>query len=146
MSPRYRHTQTGWVMIVSAVIVLLVSASSLAGAGYAHGWVLVGAIVALLLAGFGVMTITVDDRSIQARLGVGVIRKRVELSEVRWFRCVNNPWYYGWGIRLFPGGTLYNVSGFRAVELMLKSGKRLRFGSDEPEALVRAIEAVKGQP
>jgi len=36
---------------------------------------------------------------------------------------------------------LWNVSGLRAVEFLLKDGSRFRIGTDEPEALVKAIEA-----
>jgi hypothetical protein len=35
---------------------------------------------------------------------------------------------------------VWNVSGFQAVELTLKDGSRFRIGTDEPEALVHAIE------
>ena len=38
---------------------------------------------------------------------------------------------------------LWNVSGFRAVELVFKDGKRFRIGTDEPESLIRAIENNK---
>jgi hypothetical protein len=91
------------------------------------------------------MTVVVDERGIEARMGVGVIKRRVAWSELRAYRSVKNPWYYGWGIRFYPGGTLYNVSGALAVELALKNGKRLRFGSDEPNALLTAIERAFGK-
>jgi hypothetical protein len=52
---------------------------------------------------------------------------------------VRNPWYYGWGVRLTPHGILYNVSGLNAVELLLDDGRRVRVGTDEPDALVRAL-------
>jgi hypothetical protein len=52
---------------------------------------------------------------------------------------VTNPWWYGWGIRLIPGGWMWNITGNQAVELKLKSGRLLRIGTDEPEALETAI-------
>jgi hypothetical protein len=59
---------------------------------------------------------------------------------------VKNPWYYGWGIRLIPGGWLYNVSGFWAVELQMKNGKRYRIGTDDAEGLAKSLEAALGLP
>jgi hypothetical protein len=34
---------------------------------------------------------------------------------------------------------IYNVSGFDAVEILMKSGKRYRIGTDQPEELVQTI-------
>jgi hypothetical protein len=45
----------------------------------------------------------------------------------------------GRGIHLTSRGWLYNVSGFQAVEIHLKRGKRFLLGSDEPEKLVMAL-------
>jgi hypothetical protein len=36
---------------------------------------------------------------------------------------------------------LFNVSGLDAVEVELVDGKRIRIGTDEPQALVAAIRA-----
>jgi hypothetical protein len=80
------------------------------------------------------------------RFGVGVVRKSIDLREVRSFQVVRNHWYYGWGIRLIPGGWLYNASGLGAVELSLEGGRHVRVGTDEPEALARALSNALGFP
>ncbi len=55
-----------------------------------------------------------------------------------------NPCYYGWGIRWTPNGWLYNVSGFYAVEIKMKTGKKYRIGTDAPNELEKAIkESIK---
>ncbi len=54
-------------------------------------------------------------------------------------RIVRNRWWYGFGIRLIPHGSLWNAWGLDAVELDLATGKVLRIGTDEPEALLAAI-------
>ena len=54
-------------------------------------------------------------------------------------RQVRNRWYYGWGIRRVPGAWMFNISGLDAVELTLRSGKRFRLGTDDPQGLVFAI-------
>jgi hypothetical protein len=41
---------------------------------------------------------------------------------------------------------LWNVSGLDAIEFDLRSGRRFRLGTDEPEALARALETVLGPP
>jgi len=61
------------------------------------------------------------------------------LSQVQNAAVVRNKWYYGWGIRLTPGGWLWNVSGLDAVELTFKNGKKFRIGTDEPDRLLQAL-------
>ncbi|MEJ2284164.1 MAG: hypothetical protein P8X85_11275 [Desulfobacterales bacterium] len=43
--------------------------------------------------------------------------------------------HYGRNIRLTPHGWLFNVSGLHAVEIPLRSGKKYRMGTDDPEGL-----------
>ena len=100
---------------------------------------------ALLLLVFSVLTVEVDAEAIRLRFGIGLVRKRIPLAEVKAWRTVRNPWYTGWGIRLGSGYVLWNVSGFDAVELDLASGRRFRVGTDEPATLASAIERAKGE-
>lgn len=145
MANAYRHTQIGWVILASVAVVLAIVVPPLVAAGLS-GWAAatVGFFVVMLLL-FGTLTIRVAEGTIVASFGVGAFRKRVALDEVRSVEEVRNPWYWGWGIRFYPGGTLYNVSGLSAVEVRLRDGKRYRFGTDEPEKLRRAIEEVTGK-
>jgi hypothetical protein len=46
---------------------------------------------------------------------------------------------YGWGIHLTPYGCLYNVSGFDAVAITLRDGRKFALGTDDPHGLVDAI-------
>lgn len=104
--------------------------------------ILIFFIAALFL--FYALTVEIQNNIITCSFGIGLIRKSIPLSEVQAVRAVQNPWYAGWGIRWIPGQYwLWNVSGFRAVELTMKDGKRFRIGTDEPEALVHAIESNK---
>jgi hypothetical protein len=50
--------------------------------------------------------------------------------------------YGGWGIRSGPEGRAYNVSGNRGVKLTLRSRNRLLIGSQRPEQLAAALDAV----
>jgi hypothetical protein len=142
MSPHYRHTQVGWVTIGSILggglllLVLLAGIRELPGA-----WI---AVLPLLLAGllFATLTVEVKASELRVRYTAGVIRRRLALADVRGVRAVRNPWYYGWGIHKLRGGWIWNVSGFEAVELALVDGSVWRVGTDEPEALARAVAAA----
>jgi hypothetical protein len=142
----YEHTQIGWVMLGSLLlpVPLLLVLSTLPAANFPL-LVMLGvlSVVALL---FPTLTVRVDGEAISWSFGIGLIRRRIDLAEVRSFAEVQNPWYWGWGIRWYRGGKLYNVSGLSAVELALRSGHRVRVGTDEPSALFRALEAELGQP
>ena len=137
---QYRHTQVGWVIlgVMAGVGVLVAPRLPGGGTGVPGGpLVVVLALVALL---FSTLTVEVDAEAIRLRFGIGLVRKRIGLAEVRSWQAVRNPWYRGWGIRWIPGGVLWNVSGFDAVELVLADVRRVRIGTDEPAALVSAID------
>lgn len=143
--PRYRHTQVGWVILISMAAALALIVATLAiGAPAAGG--IAGAVVGISMLVFGWLSVEVDGEELRARFGVGLVTKRIPLSDVRTFSMVRNPWYWGWGIRIYPGGWLYNVSGFDAVELVLKDGRRYRIGTDDPAGLERAVRDVMGDP
>jgi hypothetical protein len=142
----YRHTQPGWVIGGVAAALPLVFLVFMPREETAVVLVPVAVVSALVLVLFGVLTVEVDREAARLRFGIGLVRKTIPLARVRSWRPVRNPWYVGWGIRLGPGWTLWNVSGLSAVELVLADGRRFRIGTDEPEALSRAIERSAGHP
>ncbi|MFH1435733.1 MAG: hypothetical protein ABIJ56_08470 [Pseudomonadota bacterium] len=142
----YRHRQSGWVIIVAMALFYLILVPvqlAIGEYGFLTLLFLLPPIGVLL---FGWMTVVVDDHEVRFHMGMGLVRKHFTHSDIRTFRKVRNSWILGWGIHGFPGGLLYNVSGFWAVELLLRSGKRVRIGTDEPDALCRAIEKKIGTP
>ena len=144
MGPHYRHTQIGWVILgVVAAILAFVWSRLPPGVAAAAGFPLL-LLAALTLLVFSALTVEVDAEAIRLRFGIGLVRKRIPLAEVKAWRVVRNPWYTGWGIRLGSGYVLWNVSGFDAVELHRASGRRFRVGTDEPAALLAAITREKG--
>jgi hypothetical protein len=140
--PHYRHTQFGWVTIGSIAAGLVFVIPLVAVPGAPGGVALLAAILVLAGLAFSTLTVEVDASEIRVRFTGGLLRKRVALDELRDRRVVRNPWFYGWGIHKIPGGWIWNVSGLDAVELLLADGRVLRIGTDEPEALSRAIAAV----
>jgi hypothetical protein len=144
MNMHYRHTQVGWVMLVAVAAAIALGWGALPPEAAVAARIPLLLIVALLLLGFGTLTVEVSEDAIRLWFGIGLIRKRIPLREVRSWREFRNPWYTGWGIRMGPGGVVWNVSGFDAVQLEL-GGKRFRIGTDEPAELVAAITRAKGE-
>ena len=136
----YRRTQIAWPLVLSLAIVSLI----LAIPRLPPVVPLLSAFIILPL--FGWLTVGVDERNVSIRFGVGLIRRTIPLATIRSWQAVRNPWSYGWGIRYYPEGTLYNASGLDAVELALADGARMRIGTSEPEALMRALASRLGAP
>jgi hypothetical protein len=141
----YTHTQRGHLVIVILFVVAAVFAGlQMAGLGSSTGvWV---GLVAIAAVGFlfGSLTTEVDHERFAFWFGPGVLRHSYHLSEIQSCTAVTNPWWYGVGIHLTPDGWLYNVSGRKAVQITLVSGRRFRVGTDEPEDLCRVIHTRKG--
>lgn len=88
---------------------------------------------------FGSLTVGVEGNELCWRFGPGVPRFRVPLAEITEARSVTTSWQDGWGIHGSRFGTLYNVAGFEAVALTLRSGRRFALGTDEPDRLLEAL-------
>ena len=90
------------------------------------------------------LTIEVNGKELRWYRGPGPFwPHRLSLDEIQTVAVVRNRRGYGLG---FPfsgkihGFWLYNVSGFDAVELRLKSGDVYRLGTDDPEGLSAALK------
>ena len=140
----YRHTQVGWVILAVVALLGLFVLPRLRADHLPVTPLLV--VLGLVLLISSSLTVEVDQEAIRLRFGIGLVRKRIPLEGVRGWSEVRNPWYAGWGIRLLPGGVLWNVSGLDAVELDVGSERRFRIGTDDPAALAAAIARVKGVP
>jgi len=144
MATRYERQQTGALMHVAAAIVAaLVIVAFVAGDEF---WLalVIGLFVCAVLLLLGRLTVRVTDAEVALWFGAGVIRRRWPVADIAAAQRVRNPWTWGWGVRWFPGGWLYNVSGLDAVELRLHDGGRIRIGTDRPDELLHAITAALG--
>jgi len=88
------------------------------------------------------LTVRISRSDIAISFGVGLIRKRFSIGDIRSVRIARNRWYNGWGIRKIRGGWLYNVSGFDAIEIQLKNERKYRIGTDQPKKLFAAVESA----
>jgi hypothetical protein len=143
MTTHYRHTQIGYLTIIALAIILLFSALLMAVTGFNWIGFAVLVFIAICLALFATLTVVIEGDVLEIRFGPGVIRKKFPLKDIESCQVVKNPWYYGWGIRMTPHGWLYNVSGFSAVEIKMKTGKKYRIGTDVPSELEQAIRQVR---
>jgi len=137
----YRHMQIGWVLLLALAAgagVVLFATGKTGWSGAASAVLTLLIVVAML---FCTLTVRIGDGEVECRFGPGLIRKHIPIAAIRGTRTVRTHWYQGWGIRLTSDGWLFNVSGLDAVELELADGKRLRIGTDEPQALAAAIRA-----
>lgn len=94
---------------------------------------------------FSSLSVRVDQTLLQWHFGPGFWNKQIPVSEIVSAERVRNSWTYGWGIRYTPHGWLYNIEGLDAVEILRSCGKRVRIGTDEPDALVQALEMAHSE-
>ncbi len=151
----YKHTQIGYLMLAVIMAVLVFFAwlqitaraeppSVDSGANFAITAIM--AFIVLILASFAALTVSIDEKYLRIKFGYGIFRKKFSLGEITSVRVVKNHWYYGWGIKVWfwPYMWIYNVSGFDAVEIVLKNGKIFRIGTDVPQELERELKARIG--
>ena len=147
----YKHTQIGYLMLVVASAVLVLFAwlqiaaraeppSVNSGTNFAFTAIMV--LILFILASFTTLTASIDKNCLRVKFGYGIFRKKFLLSEIVSAKQVKNHLYYGWGIRLWlwPKMWIYNVSGFDAVEIIMRNGRIYRIGTDVPSELEVAIK------
>jgi len=137
----YQHTQNGYVILIALIGISLLYAVILTQTGLNVLVLFVMVLIIFLLASFGTLQVIVDENFLRIKFGYGIFRTKFPLNEIASAKKVRNRWYYGWGIRVWfwPYMWIYNVSGFDAVEIIMKSDKRYRIGTDQPEELEHAI-------
>lgn len=138
----YSHTQVGYILRIGLcagalfyLVLLLFNLGTTMN-------VVSGIVVAFLfLIGwvFGSLTVQVTPTTLKWYFGPGFWNKSIERDQIESVRAMRTKWWYGFGIRLTPHGWLYNVQGLDAVQVTDTTGKTTLIGTDEPEALVRAL-------
>ena len=139
MIKRYEHTQVGYFIIVAIVAAMVAIGIILATTGVNLIAIAVLGVLAIALVLFPSLTVVIWEEELLVQFGPGVIRKRFKLNEIESCQAIENPWYYGWGIRLTPHGMLFRVSGFHAVQIKLITGKKYLIGTDVAQELEEAI-------
>ncbi|MEO1863816.1 MAG: hypothetical protein ABGY13_12095 [Verrucomicrobiia bacterium] len=152
----YENTQPGTfirIMTGSWVVFCGVLAGVMLALGEKEAAIVLGVITVMLAVINGIvfvlfhsLTVRISPSDIAISFGVGLIRKRFPIGDIRSVRTVRNRWYNGFGIRKIRGGWLYNVSGFDAIEIQLKNEREYRIGTDQPMKLLAAVESALAGP
>ena len=144
----YSHSQLGYPILAGMALGTLSQVRALARDKTADrrrwwwhvpGWL---AFAALMLA-LSRLTVRVDEIGVSVCFGGGLARRRFELHAIEAAKVVRTPWIAGWGIRFTRQGRLYNAWGRGAVRLRFAGGRQFTIGTDEPEALLAAIERAR---
>lgn len=147
---RYERFQFGTLMAVGTIVGLalaafvlsvVVSPATREAVPWAPWVLLVVLGGAFLLVGW--MRVSVGDRVVRAVMGVGLLRRTVDVADIRKADVVRTRVWWGWGVHMTPAGWLYNVGGRWAVRLELASERALMIGSADPEGLHDAIESAR---
>ena len=141
----YKHTQIGYFLIGALGAAVLFIGYLNFITRFNPGTVLVLIFMILCLITFATLTVQVNSEAVTIRFGMGVIRRHFVLRDIQSCHAVRNPWYYAWGIHAIPNGLIFNVSGWEAVELQMRDGKKYRIGTDDAQGLMRVIEtSIRG--
>ena len=142
---QYHHRQFGTVIVsILAAVIIIMSLPLMRGEEFRAIQLQVVIVLLLAIALFYALTIEIKEDTLYIRMGIGLIRKKVPLSNIAQARVVRVPLLAGYGIHGLPGVSwVWNVSGRDGVRLDFVKGGRLIVGTDEPEALVKVIESHK---
>ena len=144
----YEHRQPGMLLRVAIGLCGVFGATVFVVDGLSRGdegalivACVIAAVSAVVFILFHSLTVCVSHNTIAISFGIGLVRKSFVIDDIQSAAIVKNHWYNGWGIKWIRGGWLYNVSGFDAVEIKVKNGRRYRIGTDQPGDLLEAIES-----
>jgi len=137
----YKHTQIGYLMLFVLFVSILFFGIVLRQTHIELIITIPFIFVLLIITSFLSLKVVIDENYLRIKFGYGIFRKQFSLKEIISAKIVRNPWYYGWGIRLWawPRMWIFNVSGFDAIEIKMENGKIYRIGTDEPKKLEQAI-------
>ncbi len=137
----YTHTQRG-TLILAVMLSMAFICAVLAILMLKVFW-LTTVFLAMVAWLFHSLTIEIGERELRWCFGPGLIRKVVQLDEIMSVTPVKTG--LSWGIHWSPRlGWLYNVSGWDAVLVTLRDGKKFALGTDEPQVLAtRLMEIIQ---
>jgi hypothetical protein len=149
----YKHTQVGYLTLAVTLAVLafflwvyITASAESPSVDSGPNFVISATMVLILfiLASFATLTVSIDENYLRIKFGCGIFARKFTLNQITSVKTVKNYWYYGWGIKvwLWPYMRIYNVSGFDAIEIIMKNGKIYRIGTDVPQELENAIKQV----
>jgi hypothetical protein len=150
VSVAYKHKQKGGFFLYSNIFFTLLSIAAFCWVltkikvpGALLGVIMLGmVIIFLILSTFAMssLTVSIDNEFVRIVFGLHLFAKKFAIKDITGCMPVKNDFWDNWGIRMWSNGWLYNVAGFDAVEIILKSGKHNRIGTNQPQELAQAIQ------
>jgi hypothetical protein len=138
-SPTYRHTQNANTTLLVGLTALFGITLALVALGPHPALFATGLLVALLLLLTHSLTVTVDEATIELRLGNGLLRRRIDLANVETCESFQVEGAFGLPLRRTPDGWIYAVASGEAVLLRLRDDTTCVVGSDDAVGLHLAI-------
>ena len=132
----YKHTQIGYLMLVVTLAVLVLFAwthmTALAeppsvDSGTNFAVTATMALILFFLVSFATLTVSIDENYLRIKFGFGIFARMFPIKEIASVQAVKNRWYYG-------------ISGFDAVEIIMRNGKIYRIRTNTPNELEAAIK------
>ena len=103
----YKHTQTGWVVLVSlGAMGALIAGLFRSEEELEQGWPIPLALLALIAILFCSLTIEISTDKLCWKFGPGWFRKSVSLQDIAGVEPTRISFWWGWGIHLTPKGWL----------------------------------------
>ncbi len=147
----YKHTQIGYLMLLVTLAILVIFAwvyitgsaePGSVGSGPNFAVTAIMALILFILASFTTLTASIDENYLRIKFCYGIFSRIFPLNQIASVQSVKNHWYYGWGVKVWfwPYMWIYNVSGFDAIEIIMRNGKIYRIGTDAPSELEAAIK------
>jgi hypothetical protein len=142
----YEHRQVGWITVIAlfAIAVLICVAAAISAPSERTLSYSLVPIVLVVAALFSTLTVRVTDKRVMWYFGVSGIGRSVALTEITSIRAIKTSILEGWGIHLTWHGWVWNVSGFNAVQIILRSGTRFAVGTPDPQAVIDAVQSAGG--
>ncbi|MBK9358547.1 MAG: hypothetical protein IPN08_14380 [Bacteroidales bacterium] len=139
--------QTGWLISAVFVMVILFFGGLIVWSGIPpdESWILwiITPLMLIPLLLFYRLVVKTDQTEIRISFGIGLIRKSWKIADIESVKVVRNNFLHGWGIHHTLSTSIYNISGFDAIEISFKGRKRLvRIGTNEPEKLAGYLKGL----
>ncbi len=135
----YRHSQIGDALIYPMIAIAFLVGILVASVSSVRLGLFLATLVVITAATFYKLTIEVDETHVRAIFGPKFTFRKIKIADITACEPIRIRWWYGWGIHFTPYGWLYNVSGWDAVAMTLRNGRRVSLGTDQPEELSAAI-------
>lgn len=141
---RYLNNQIGYPFFI-IYFVILTSVFAVNKFGFQdfkgeNDFIILIVILSIILLMTFKLRVSIEDKQLTLSYGVGLFKKRFDLSDIANVSMVKNKWYCGWGVRISSEGTMYNISGFEGVKIDFRSGVSIVVGTNERLELYQALK------